>query len=120
LEFTRVSSPFSLARKHPIHGVVRPHFGVDLAALTGTPVRAAGDGRVSFIGWQGGYGKVVFIEHEGGYTTVYAHLSRFSDGLKRNDRVEKGQVIGRVGMTGDATGPHLHYEFRVMVATRTR
>jgi len=113
VEFTRISSQFSLARKHPIHGVVRPHLGVDLAAPTGTPIRAAGDGRVQNLGWQGGYGKVIFLQHDGGYTTVYGHLSRFNTSLKRGSRVKKGDVIGYVGMTGDATGPHLHYEFRI-------
>jgi len=113
IEFTRISSHFSLARKHPIHGVVRPHWGVDLAAPIGTPVLAAGDGRVQSLGWQNGYGKVIFLQHDGGYTTVYGHLSRFNTNLKRGSRVKKGDIIGYVGMTGDATGPHLHYEFRV-------
>ncbi|HHO70192.1 MAG TPA: peptidase M23 [Halothiobacillus sp.] len=113
VEFTRISSHFSLARKHPIHGVVRPHWGVDLAAPIGTPVLAAGDGRVQSIGWRNGYGKVIFLQHDGGYTTVYGHLSRFNANLKRGSRVKKGDIIGYVGMTGDATGPHLHYEFRI-------
>jgi len=113
VEFSRISSHFSLNRKHPIHGTMRPHRGVDLAAPMGTPVKAAGAGKVDFIGWKNGYGKVIFIQHDNNFTTVYGHLSRFNNRLKRGSRVEKGDLIGYVGMTGDATGPHLHYEFRV-------
>ncbi len=113
VEFTRISSRFALARKHPILGRMRAHRGVDYAAPTGTPVRAAGDGRILTIGAQGGYGKTVVIDHGRGITTLYAHLSRFAPGLRRGSRVRQGQTIGFVGMTGLATGPHLHYEFRV-------
>lgn len=113
VEFTRISSRFALARKHPILGRMRAHRGVDYAAPTGTPVRAAGDGRILAIGNQGGYGKTVVIDHGRGITTLYAHLSRFAPGLARGSRVRQGQTIGFVGMTGLATGPHLHYEFRV-------
>lgn len=113
VEFTRISSRFSLVRKHPILGRMRAHRGVDYAAPIGTPVRAAGDGRVVSIGMQGGYGKTIVIDHGRRITTLYAHLSRFAPGLRRGSRVRQGQTIGFVGMTGLATGPHLHYEFRV-------
>jgi len=111
--FTRVTSGFSLARLHPFLQTWRAHKGVDFAAPTGTPVRAAGSGRVIVAGIQGGYGNVVMLQHGGSYSTVYAHLSRFAAGIKAGVRVDQGQVIGYVGQTGWATGPHLHYEFRV-------
>lgn len=111
--FTRVSSGFNSARMHPVLNRIRAHKGVDYAAPTGTPVRAAGDGRVSFAGVRGGYGNVVEIDHAHGITTVYGHLSRFAAGLRRGETVRQGQVIGAVGMTGLATGPHLHYEYRI-------
>lgn len=113
VEFSRISSKFSLARLHPIYDRIKPHKGVDFAAPTGTPIHAAGAGKVEFVGWQHGYGKVVKIKHEGGYETVYGHMSRFNDALKKGSTVAMGQTIGFVGMTGDATGPHLHYEFHV-------
>ncbi len=113
LEFTRVSSPFSLHRRHPILNLIRAHKGVDYAAPIGTPVRAAADGRVLFAGRRGGYGNLVELDHSGGITTVYGHLSRFARGLHLGERVAQGQVIAYVGMTGLATGPHLHYEYRV-------
>jgi murein DD-endopeptidase MepM/ murein hydrolase activator NlpD len=113
LKFTRVSSPFSLHRRHPILNLIRAHKGIDFAAPTGTPVWAAGDGRVIFAGRKGGYGNVVVLDHAHGITTVYGHLSRFAHGLRIGDRVSQGNVIAYVGMTGLATGPHLHYEFRV-------
>jgi len=113
LEFTRVSSPFNLHRNHPILNLIRAHKGTDYAAPIGTPVKAAGDGRVSFVGRQGGYGNVVQIEHTRGITTVYGHLSRFAHGLHAGAHVQQGEVIAFVGMTGLATGPHLHYEYRV-------
>ena len=113
LEFTRVSSPFSLHRRHPILNTIRAHKGVDYAAPVGTPVRAAGDGRVLFAGRRGGYGNLVELDHSQGITTVYGHLSRFASGLHRGAHVAQGQVIAYVGMTGLATGPHLHYEYRV-------
>jgi murein DD-endopeptidase MepM/ murein hydrolase activator NlpD len=111
--FTRVSSGFNAARLHPILNRIRAHKGVDYAAPIGTPVRAAGEARVRFVGQQGGYGKVIELEHRAGIVTVYGHLSRFAQGLSRGDRVRQGDVIGFVGMTGLATGPHLHYEYRV-------
>ncbi|MBS0569387.1 MAG: M23 family metallopeptidase [Proteobacteria bacterium] len=112
VEFTRISSFFSLARRHPILGYTRAHQGVDYAAPTGTPIHAAGDGRIVFRGWQHGYGNVVIIDHGRHYSTLYGHMSRFA-AEKVGQRVRQGQTIGFVGMTGLATGPHLHYEFRV-------
>lgn len=111
LEFTRVSSRFNLARRHPVLNRIRAHRGVDYAAPIGTPVRAAGSGRVRFVGNKGGYGKVVELEHMNQVRTVYGHLSRFARGLNAGDRISQGEIIGYVGMTGLATGPHLHYEY---------
>jgi murein DD-endopeptidase MepM/ murein hydrolase activator NlpD len=111
--FTRITSGFSLARFHPFLQTWRAHKGVDFAAPTGTPVSAAGDGKVASVGRQTGYGNVVLIQHGGAYSTLYAHLSRFAAGLRAGAGVHQGQVIGYVGQTGWATGPHLHYEFRV-------
>jgi len=113
VEFSRISSNFNPKRLHPIHNTVRPHNGVDLAAPTGTPIRAAATGRVTFAGWKHGYGRVVQIRHDETYETRYAHMSGFKGNLSRGESVEKGDVIGYVGMTGAATGPHLHYELRV-------
>jgi len=113
VEFTRISSRFSSARKHPILGRMRAHRGVDYAAPTGTPVRAAGNGTVRFVGNQSGYGRTIELQHGNQVTTLYGHLSRFAKGLNKGDKVQQGEVIGFVGMSGLATGPHLHYEFRV-------
>ena len=113
VHFSRISSRFNPNRLHPVLGTNRPHRGVDYAAPTGTPIMATGNGRVESIGNQGGYGLTVVLSHGEKYTTLYAHMSRFKSGLKRGDRVRQGDVIGYVGMTGLATGPHLHYEFRV-------
>ena len=113
LEFRRVSSHFSLGRYHPILNMIRAHKGIDYAAPSGTPVRAAGDGTVRFRGWRGGYGNVIELQHGGGITTVYGHLSRFAAAAGSGRAVRQGEVIGYVGMTGLATGPHLHYEYRV-------
>ena len=113
VEYSRISSNFNPKRLHPIHNTVRPHNGVDLAAPTGTPVKSAASGRVTFVGWKHGYGKVIQVRHDEKYDTVYAHLSGFKGHLKRGATVEKGDTIGYVGMTGAATGPHLHYELRV-------
>jgi len=112
IEFARISSRFSSARKHPILGKVRAHQGVDYAARSGTPIRAAGDGRVAFAGWKGGYGRAVILDHGRGYTTLYGHMSKFGK-YRTGQRVVQGSVIGYVGATGLATAPHLHYEFRV-------
>jgi murein DD-endopeptidase MepM/ murein hydrolase activator NlpD len=113
MEFSRISSGFTSARFHPVLQSWRAHKGVDFAAPTGTKVKVTGDGTVSFVGWQNGYGNVIMVEHPGRYTTVYGHLSHFTDGLRKGQRVSQGDLIGYVGMTGWATGPHLHYEFRV-------
>jgi murein DD-endopeptidase MepM/ murein hydrolase activator NlpD len=112
VDFTRISSNFDLSRRHPVLNTIRAHRGVDYAAPTGTPIRAAGDGRVQFRGVQGGYGNTVILEHGGNITTLYAHMSRFGP-QRTGSRVRQGEVIGYVGMTGLATGPHLHYEYRV-------
>lgn len=109
LAFSRVTSGFAM-RFHPVHKTMRAHLGVDFGAPTGTPVRSVGDGQVTFSGWQTGYGNVVHIEHSGGRSTVYAHLSRID--ARRGQRIEQGQLIGAVGATGWATGPHLHFEFK--------
>jgi len=113
VEFSRMTSGFSLARFHPIFQTWRAHRGVDYAAPTGTPVRATADGVVTFAGEQSGYGNVVAIKHDGDYSTLYAHLSRFSLAGRNGNTVRQGEVIGYVGSTGWATGPHLHYEFRI-------
>lgn len=112
LEFSRITSGFSGARFHPILQDWRAHKGVDYAAPLGTPVLATADGKVAFAGIQNGYGNVVQLQHQGVYSTVYAHLSAFADGVRAGSRVNQGDVIGFVGQTGWATGPHLHYEFR--------
>jgi murein DD-endopeptidase MepM/ murein hydrolase activator NlpD len=113
LEFSRISSGFTLARFHPVLKRLRAHKGVDYAAPIGTRIKATAHGTVTFVGQQGGYGNVIFLQHAGGITTVYGHLSRFAPGLRKGQRVSQGDVIGHVGMTGLASGPHLHYEFRV-------
>lgn len=112
LKFSRISSTFG-KRKHPIHGRWTNHNGVDYAAPTGTPIHATADGVVEFIGNQRGYGKTIILRHHGKYSTLYAHQSRFAKGLKKGARVNQGDLIGYVGATGWATGPHLHYEFRI-------
>jgi murein DD-endopeptidase MepM/ murein hydrolase activator NlpD len=112
LEFSRVTSGFAM-RFHPLLREWRAHKGVDYGAPTGTRVRATADGVVEHAGRQGGYGNVVILRHHGGITTLYAHLSRFAGDARRGTRVAQGETIGFVGSTGWATGPHLHYEFRV-------
>lgn len=113
VDFARISSPFNLRRLHPILHTIRAHKGVDYAAGTGTPIKATGDGKISFKGVKRGYGNVVTINHGAGVETLYAHLSRFRSGLSNGSRVRQGQVIGYVGKSGLATAPHLHYEFRI-------
>ena len=113
LKYRRVSSRFSLRRFHPVLKRWRPHRGVDYAARSGTPVRSTADGTVITANRQRGYGNVIMIKHYNIYTTVYAHLRSFAKGIRRGKRVMQGEVIGYVGQTGLATGPHLHYEFRV-------
>jgi murein DD-endopeptidase MepM/ murein hydrolase activator NlpD len=112
LEFSRVSSGFSM-RFHPILQQWRAHKGIDYAAPTGTHVKATADGVVESVGRQNGYGNFIMLKHQGGFSTSYAHLSSFAGGLRKGARVRQGDVIGHVGQTGWATGPHLHYEFRV-------
>jgi murein DD-endopeptidase MepM/ murein hydrolase activator NlpD len=113
VEFSRISSRFSSGRKHPVLNRIRAHKGVDYAAPTGTAVKAAGNGKIVLRGNKGGYGKTVVIQHGSSYSTLYAHLSRYAPGLQNGSRVQQGQIIGYVGSTGLATGPHLHYEFHV-------
>jgi murein DD-endopeptidase MepM/ murein hydrolase activator NlpD len=113
VEFSRISSGFTTARFHPILKKWRAHKGVDFAAPMGTRVKVTADGIVSLVGKQNSYGNVIMVNHQGRYTTVYGHLSRFANGLHQGQHVAQGDVIGYVGMTGWATGPHLHYEFRV-------
>jgi murein DD-endopeptidase MepM/ murein hydrolase activator NlpD len=113
LEFTRVSSGFNTGRFHPILQQIKAHQGVDLAAPIGTRIKASGDAIVDFVGQKGGYGNVIVLKHENGVSTVYGHLSNFSEGLHKGEKVAQGNVIGFVGMTGLTTGPHLHYEFMV-------
>lgn len=113
VEFTRISSRFSLGRKHPVLNRIRAHKGVDYAAPTGTPVRATGDGKVIIAGARGGYGNTVIIQHGSKYRTVYAHLHGFAKGIRSGSQVKQGQIIAYVGTTGLSTGPHLHYEFQV-------
>jgi murein DD-endopeptidase MepM/ murein hydrolase activator NlpD len=113
LPFTRITSGFSNARYHPVLKEWRAHRGIDYAAPTGTPVRAVSDATVKYVGKQRGYGNLVILDHASPYSTAYGHLSRFATGMRKGARVKQGQVIGYVGMTGLATGPHLHYEFRV-------
>ena len=113
VEFSRISSRFSLNRKHPILNKIRSHKGVDYAAPTGTPIRSTGDGKITFRGRKGGYGKTIVIQHGSRYSTLYAHMSRYAKGMRSGQKVKQGKVIGYIGSTGLATGPHLHYEFRV-------
>jgi murein DD-endopeptidase MepM/ murein hydrolase activator NlpD len=111
LSYARISSPFNRNRMHPIFRTVRPHLAIDYAAPSGSPVVAIGRGTVEFAGWRGGYGNVVDIRHPGNYVSRYAHFSRFATKLRKGQAVDAGEVIGYVGQTGHATGPHLHFEF---------
>ncbi len=113
LAFSRITSRYSSKRFHPVLRTWRAHRGIDYGAPTGTPVRATANGWVKFAGRKGGYGNLVSLRHANGYGTRYAHLSRFAKGIRRGTRIEQGQIIGFVGKTGMATGPHLHYEFLV-------
>lgn len=112
VEHARVSSHFNPGRFHPILHRIKAHKGTDFAARTGTPVIATGDGEVKFLGRKGGYGKTIVLKHREGYTTLYSHLSKYKKDLKQGQVVAQGDIIGYVGSTGLATGPHLHYEFR--------
>ncbi len=109
LKYTRISSRYTHKRLHPVHRDYRSHRAVDFAAPTGTPVWSAGDGEVVFRGWRGGMGRAIKVRHKNGYSSYYGHLSKYADNLKVGDKVEQKQVIGYVGMSGTATGPHLHY-----------
>lgn len=113
LRYRRISSHFTNKRFHPILKKFRPHHGIDYSAPTGTPVEAAGGGRVVYSGWKSGYGNYVEIKHNNGYVTVYGHFSRIKPGLRNGAKVDQGEIIGYVGSTGISTGPHLHYEIRV-------
>lgn len=113
VDYRRISSHFDMNRKHPILNRTRPHEGTDFAASSGTPVRASGDGRISYVGRDGGYGKTIRIEHGNDVTTVYSHLRGYRQGMHSGRGVQQGDVIGYVGASGLATGPHLHYEYRV-------
>ena len=118
VEFSRISSRFSLGRKHPILNRIRAHKGVDYAASRGTPIKATGNGKIVHRGKKGGYGNTIVIQHGSTYSTLYAHMSKYRSGLKSGSKIKQGQTIGYVGSSGLATGPHLHYEFRVNGAHR--
>lgn len=113
LDVFRISSNFNPRRRHPILNTIRAHKGTDYAAPKGTPVRATSDGRITFAGRNGSFGNLITVKHTGGFQTKYAHLSRYSKGVKKGKRVRQGEIIGYVGSTGGATGSHLHYEFLV-------
>lgn len=113
IEFARISSTFTAQRVHPIFKKVRAHKGTDYAAKIGTPIKTTGDGVVEFIGTQKGYGNVIVVDHGRGYSTLYAHMKGFKTGLKKGSKLNQGEVVGYVGMTGYSTGPHLHYEFKI-------
>lgn len=113
VDFARISSRFNLTRKHPILNTIRAHKGVDYAAAIGTPIMAAGDGKVIFRGSKGGYGSTIIIQHGSQYSTLYAHMHKYANRTQKGARVKQGQIIGYIGKSGLATGPHLHYEFRV-------
>lgn len=113
VDFARISSHFNLRRKHPVLHKIRAHKGTDYAAARGTPIKATGDGKVIHKGRKGGYGKAVIIQHGQKFTTLYAHMSKYARGVANGKRVKQGQIIGYIGSTGLASGPHLHYEFRV-------
>jgi len=113
LEFSRITSGFSGGRYHPILQAWRAHTGVDFAAPMGARIKATADGVVDFAGVQGGYGNVVILRHQSKFTTLYAHMSGFAPAIRKGAKVQQGDFIGSVGMTGLTTGPHVHYEFRV-------
>ncbi len=113
VDFARISSHFNLHRKHPVLNKIRAHKGVDYAAKPGTPVKSTANGKIVYRGWKGGYGRVVIVQHGKKYSTLYAHLSRYKKGHQVGSSVKQGDVVGYVGSSGLATGPHLHYELRV-------
>jgi murein DD-endopeptidase MepM/ murein hydrolase activator NlpD len=113
VHYTRISSLFNLHRRQPILGIIRPHYGVDFAAHYGSPVVATGNGRIAFLGRKSGFGRTIEIRHDRTYATLYAHLAQFAHGIHNGSTITAGQVIGFVGMSGLATGPHLHYEIHI-------
>lgn len=113
VDFARISSRFNLKRKHPVLNRIRAHKGTDYAARTGTPIKASGDGKIIWRGTKGGYGRAVIIQHGSNITTLYAHMSKYRKGQRSGSRVKQGDIIGYVGKSGLASGPHLHYEFRL-------
>ena len=113
VDFTRISSSFNPRRKHPILNTIRAHRGVDYAAPSGTPIKAAGDGKVIFRGRKGGYGNAIILQHGGNITTLYGHMSKYANSSRLGKRVKQGQTVGYVGRTGLATAAHLHYEYRI-------
>jgi len=113
IDFARVSSHFNLKRKHPVLNRIRAHKGVDYAARTGTKIKTTGDGKIIYRGRKGGYGRVVIVQHGQKYSSLYAHMSKYRKGQRVGSRVRQGDIIGYVGKSGLASGPHLHYEFRV-------
>ena len=113
IEFARISSHFSLSRKHPVLHIIRAHKGTDYAAARGTPIRATGNGKISFAGRKGGYGNCIVVQHGQGIQTLYGHMNGFAKGMRVGSKVSQGDVIGYVGSTGLASGPHLHYEFHM-------
>ena len=112
IKFARITSRFSLSRRHPIRKVYRPHYGVDYAARPGTPVQATADGTVTFAGWNGASGRLIRIRHKNAYETMYLHLRSYAKGIKKGAKVQGGQVIGYVGTSGESTGPHLDYRIK--------
>ncbi|MDW3096455.1 MAG: peptidoglycan DD-metalloendopeptidase family protein [Gammaproteobacteria bacterium] len=113
VDFARISSRFNLKRKHPILNKIRAHKGVDYAASTGTPIKSSGDGKIIHRGTKGGYGRTIIVKHGSRYSTLYAHMHKYAKNTQMGKRIKQGQIIGYVGKSGLATGPHLHYEFRV-------
>ena len=113
LEFSRVTSGYSSARRHPVLQITRAHKGIDYGAPIGTAVRAVADATVEFSGRQGGYGNIVVLKHHGPYSTAYGHLNGFASGMRKGAKIKQGETIGFVGQTGLSSGPHLHYEFRI-------
>jgi murein DD-endopeptidase MepM/ murein hydrolase activator NlpD len=113
VDFARISSGFNLKRKHPVLNRIRAHKGVDYAASTGTPIKASGDGKIIHHGTKGGYGRTIIVKHGSRYSTLYAHMHKYAKNTQVGKRVKQGQIIGYVGKSGLATGPHLHYEFRI-------
>lgn len=113
VKYTHINSLFNMHRMHPVTHVYRPHTGVDLAGQLGSPIHSIGDGRITFIGYSGAYGNLIKIQHDAKYSSMYAHMLRFAPGLTKGAYVKRGQLIGYLGQTGNATGPHVHFEVRV-------